>query len=524
MFKFVWKHIDTNQVKAALAFAIIHCLLFNTAVFIYKFYFISPNILTAILELVKDLVYNLLILFVIFFGLMIHRTLFILASLFLFIASSFASYYLFFLSVGPTPTIIASIFNTHPTEAFEIISTRMIIWLVFSISICLYCIKHFKVQTSNIFFTKFLSAICLLLFVVNIITPKYSFIKTSLPLQYLHNSYVHFFGVSKGHVRHDINTKFSFEDLSDEDTIGVLVIGESARYGNFGINGYERDTTPKLSTIDNLASYKARSCASVTYLSVPCMLSRYGEKDIHLIDSETSILSALTNIGYETILIGTQSLTKHYKSRFVRSFYDEVTFHITPGGSVVILPSSHDENILPFFEQALKTQGKKFIVLHTMGSHWHYAKRYPENFTKFKPAVDVAAKCDASNCGTEQRLNSYDNTILYTDFFLHSVIDTLKDKKAFVIYSSDHGESLGENGRLTHGDEDYVEEQRKVPFMVWFSDSYKNKYPKKWHSIKSEENTEISHDYLFHTILDCLNIKSNAIDKTLSLCQRNINN
>jgi glucan phosphoethanolaminetransferase (alkaline phosphatase superfamily) len=60
--------------------------------------------------------------------------------------------------------------------------------------------------------------------------------------------------------------------------------------------------------------------------------------------------------------------------------------------------------------------------------------------------------------------------------------------------------------------------------MVWFSDSYKNKYPKKWHSIKSEENTEISHDYLFHTILDCLNIKSNAIDKTLSLCQRNINN
>ena len=88
-----------------------------------------------------------------------------------------------------------------------------------------------------------------------------------------------------------------------------------------------------------------------------------------------------------------------------------------------------------------------------------------------------------------------------------------------MIYASDHGESLGEGGRLTHPADDYAEEQRMVPFMVWFSDSYKSSYPDKWEAVKSLEKKEISHDYIFHTILDCLNIESDAVDKSLSLCR-----
>jgi glucan phosphoethanolaminetransferase (alkaline phosphatase superfamily) len=88
-----------------------------------------------------------------------------------------------------------------------------------------------------------------------------------------------------------------------------------------------------------------------------------------------------------------------------------------------------------------------------------------------------------------------------------------------MIYASDHGESLGECGRLTHPADDYAEEQRMVPFMVWFSDSYKSSYPDKWKAVKSLEKKEISHDCIFHTILDCLNIESDAVDKSLSLCR-----
>ncbi len=88
-----------------------------------------------------------------------------------------------------------------------------------------------------------------------------------------------------------------------------------------------------------------------------------------------------------------------------------------------------------------------------------------------------------------------------------------------MIYVSDHGESLGESGRFHHAASDYVEEQRIVPFMVWFSDSYKSAYPDKWNAVKSVAKKEISHDYIFHTILDCLNIESDAVDKSLSLCR-----
>jgi len=524
MFKFFQKYLDSNLIKSSFVFAIIYCLLFNSAVTIYKFSYYQADILPAILELVKDFIYNLIVLFVFFFGLSVHRIAFIAGSLFLFITGAFASYYLFFFSVAPTAAMMPTIFGTHPTEVGELLSARIIVWVIFSVSICLYSIKYFNIQTTKSFLTRILSAVCLLIIVMNIISPRFSFLKTYFPMQYLHNSYVFFFGEGEEYAREDLSTKFSFVDSSDEDIIGVLVIGESARYSNFGVNGYKRETTPNLSKMDDLATFKARSCAGHTYLSVPCMLSRYGEQDMNLMHRETSILSVLTKLGFNTVLIGTQSITKYYRNRKGGSFYDEIDFHMIPGGSIVMQPNSHDEKILPYFEQNLTKGGKKFLVLHTTGSHWNYASRYPKEFQKFMPDIDTSlTKHDASSCDSEELVNSYDNSILYTDFFLSSVIELLKDKNAFLIYSSDHGESLGECGRLVHGYDGYAEEQREVPLMVWASEKYKNNHSTKWSSIQKSIDKDISHDYIFHSILDCLSIESDSIDKSLSLCHKGVN-
>jgi glucan phosphoethanolaminetransferase (alkaline phosphatase superfamily) len=520
MLKFIKSHLDITLLRSSLIFALIYCVLFNSPVFIYKFEYYQASILTAILELVKDFVYLVISLFLFFFGLALHRVLFIVGSLILFITGALASYYLFFFSISPTPGMMPSLFGTNPTEAYELISARIIVWLVFSIGICLYSIKHFNIQTTKMFFSRILSAICLLLIVINIINPKFSFLKTYFPMQYLHNSYVFFVGKSNKYVREDISSKYTFVD-SEEGVVGVLVIGESARYSNFAVNGYERNTTPLLSKIDNIASFKAHSCANNTYLSVPCMLSRYGEKDLSLIDTETSILSILTRLGFDTIWMGTQSITKYYKNKPGGSFYDEVNFHMIPGGSLVFLPNDHDEKMLPHLEKNLKSGDKKFLVLHSTGSHWDYSKRYPKEFSKFQPDLDGDIKHDPSSCNKEQLINSYDNSILYTDFFLSSVIDRLKDKKAFMIYASDHGESLGENGRLTHGGDGDIPEQRTVPLIVWISNSYKEAYPERWSAIEIAKANEISHDYIFHSILDCLGIESEIIDKGLSLCRAN---
>lgn len=519
MLKSIKNYFDTELFKTAFSFAIIFCLLFNSAVFYHKFSYCQANILTAILEIVKDFLYNIITLTIIFCGLSINKHVFKIGTMFLFITGALASYYLFYFSISPTANMMPSIFGTHLREVYELVSMKLIIWMVFSISVCIYSFGYFSIIESKKISSFIISACCLLVFAMNIVTPKYSFFKSYFPIQYLHGSYVYFSKYFGKIVRTELDDKFKFVDMSDNDIIGVFVIGESARYDHFGINGYKRDTTPNLEKISDLMNFKAISCASTTHLSVPCMLSRYGTKDLELVESESSILSPLTRLGFQTVFIGTQSIGKSYRNKSGGSFYDEVTFSLIPGGAIAMLPNDHDEKMLPYLEQYIKNKGKKFIILHTTGSHWNYAMRYPKEFEEYKPNIETGVLTgDAASCSNEARINSYDNSILYTDFFLSEVINRLRDKKAFVIYSSDHGESLGERGILMHSAEQYVAEQREVPFMVWFSDSYKERYPRKWQSIQEKNGKEISHDYIFHSILDLLNIKSKALDKSLSLC------
>lgn len=520
MFSFVQKHLDKDVIKISVIFALLYCFLFNSAIFVYKFEYYQANILTGVLELVKDFIYNFITLFLFFFGLSFYRYLFIVGAVFLFITGAVSSYYLFFLGVSPSLAIMPAIFGTHSTEAMELVSLRLVIWCVLSFIICGYFMWRYMPSKPLSLLTRILTFTCLIFIFSNVVSPKYSFLKSYFPIQYLHNAYIYLFAQDKDFIKEDISLKYEYKDSSDEDVVGVLVLGESARYSNWGINGYERDTTPNLNKVSNLVNYKATSCSNNTYLSVPCMLSRYGEKNLDKIDKETSLLSILTKLGFETVWMGTQSITKYYRNKPGGSFYDEVKFHMIPGGSLVFLPNDLDGKMLPYLEQNLEDGGKKFIVMHSTGSHWNYSARYPKQFEKFKPAIDPAAKIDASGCSNEELVNSYDNSILYTDYFLSETINRLKDKKAFLIYASDHGESLGECGRLTHGTDGYFAEQREVPIIIWFSEKYKKDYPEKWLAVKSFQKQTISHDYVFHSILDCLGIESEIVDKSMSLCHK----
>lgn len=519
MFKFLQKYIDGAQIKSSIKFAFIYCVLFNSAVFINNFQYYQADIFYGILEVVKDFIYLQIILFVIFFGLGISRILFIFSSLSLFITGAAASYYLFFYSIAPTAGFMPVLFGTNETEVFELLSVKLVSWIAFSIFVCLYGIKYWG-TSSKLLLNKAISVLFLYFLAFNIVTPKYSILNRYFPTQYLHNSYEYFMGSPTNIEKEDISLKYSFVDKSDDDVIFVLIIGESARYDHFGINGYNRDTTPNLAKRDDIVSLKATSCGNNTFVAVPGMLSRLTEKDFHLLDTETTFLSILTRLGFDTIWMGTQSIAKYYRNKPGGSFYDEVNFHMIPGGSFIFLPNDLDARMLPYLEQNLETKGKKFIILHSTGSHWDYSKRYTKEYAKFQPDLFVSSlKQDPASCKREELINSYDNSILYTDFFISSVFDRLKDKKAFAIYVSDHGESLGENGCFVHGVERFVKEQREIPFVVWASDSYKASYPSRWKAVQSLKGSEISQDYIFHSTLDCLGVESEIVDKSLSLCQ-----
>jgi glucan phosphoethanolaminetransferase (alkaline phosphatase superfamily) len=525
MLKLIQKQLDTKLVKTALIFAIVYFLLFNSAVLIYKFDYYKISFFSACIELFKDFIYIYISLFIIFFGLTIHRIFFIVGTIFLFISGSVASYYLYCFKITPTKEVIEAFFCTSINEAYELVSTKLIIWMVFSLFVALYTIKHFAVHNTKLFVTKLLSAVCILIMINNIILPQYKILNSYFPIQYLHNSYLYIFKGESKRTRIDLHKKFCFHDNSSEDIIGVLVIGESARFDHFGINGYERDTTPYLQNVENLFSFKAQSCSNVTHISVPCMISRHPTSNLAEMHSETSLLSIFTKLNFNTSWVATQSLLKYFKNLNQDTIYNDVNFSILPGGSTLLKMNDHDGVMIPYIENIIANNitKKQFLVIHTSGSHWNYMSRYPKNFHKFSPdcnhkgKVDFS-KADPSSCSHEGLINVYDNSILYTDFFLHSVITLLKDKNAFLIYASDHGESLGENGRYGHGGT-VVIEQTTIPFIVWFSDKFHLNNKQAKIAINSHINKEINHDYIFHSFLDCMGISSEVVDRNLSLCK-----
>ena len=190
---------------------------------------------------------------------------------------------------------------------------------------------------------------------------------------------------------------------------------------------------------------------------------------------------------------------------------------ILPGGSALYRIERKDHGLLPFLQTALNKKKRNMIVLHTAGSHWDYSERYTKEFEKFKPVCELARK-DYSSCANQEISNMYDNSILYTDHFIASVIDKLRDRNAILFYTSDHGESLGENGVFGHAG-DKIEEQMNVPFFVWTSEKFQSANPELYKNLSKNNNKEINYKFLFHSILDCSNIKGDIIDQNFSLCK-----
>lgn len=524
MIKLLGKNLDTRLITLSLTFAFIYLCLFNSAVFSYKFGYYKVTFFKAILELTKDAVYIYLFTFIIFLGLTIQRLVFIIGTILLFITGAVASYYLYYFKISPTKEMMGSVFSTHFNELYEIISIKLLLWLGFSLFICIYPIKYFSFANSKLFSHKLLSAVCLLITINNIFIPQFKLLCQYFPLQYLHNSYLYLSMNSKIAASHEnINQKFSFIDKADNNLIVVLVIGESARFDHFGINGYSKDTTPYLRKINNLFSFKAQSASNHTYLSVPSLLSRYSSRDLDKSLDETSFLSVFTSLGFNTHWLGTQTLLQYLKGKKQSTIYDEVRFVMIPGGSALLKMNDYDGKMLPYIEQFVEAKTeKKLLVVHTSGSHWNYSARYPKEFRKFTPGCNKVAKSDPSTCGIEGLINDYDNSILYTDFFLFSLIELLKNNNAFLIYVSDHAESLGENGYYGHGGP-LIPEQTTIPLIVWVSDLFKMRHPNLVKAIKTHLGSELSHDYIFHSILDCAGIQSKGINKNLSICEKQRN-
>lgn len=286
----------------------------------------------------------------------------------------------------------------------------------------------------------------------------------------------------------------------DEKSVVVLVIGESARSQNFSLYGYEKETNPLLTKINNVYSYKANSCATYTTAGVKCILEHENSSKLneilpnYLFRNDVEVIWRTNNWGEPNVRIENYQKRVDLKKQCQGEGceYDE------------ILLSNLEEQI-----QASK-KNKILIILHTSTSHGPtYYKKYPPKFNKFKPACKVV---ELGKCTQEELINAYNNTIVYTDYILANLINKLKqlvEYNSLMLYVSDHGESLGEKNLYMHGIPKSIapKEQLDIPFIVWQSNDFK----------KLKKNEFLSQHHVFHSVLDFLAIESPIYNKNMSI-------
>lgn len=298
----------------------------------------------------------------------------------------------------------------------------------------------------------------------------------------------------------------------------VLVIGETVRARNWGLSGYERQTTPELAKLSVVNFQDVASCGTDTATSLPCMLSMYGirqydEKKIR--DSE-SILHVLNRVGVAVNWRDNQSGCKGTCSGL--TFTD---LSITKDPDLCPGPRCYDAVLLKDLKREIDTaKGDVLIVLHMLGNHGPaYYQRYPEAFRKFTPTCDTT---DLSRCGYQSLVNTYDNGILYTDFVLSKVVSELKgivSHETGMLYVSDHGESLGEGNLYLHGMPYALapKEQTRVPLVMWLSDLLMKSHDLSSSCLGARSGNSASHDNIVHTLMGVFDVRSESYIKSLDL-------
>ncbi|AUX72630.1 phosphoethanolamine transferase EptA [Erwinia pyrifoliae] len=458
----------------------------------------------------------------------------------LIIASAAANYFMFNFGTVIDTNMIQNVFETDMQEASALLSVNYLIWLLLlgalPVAVMFLCrIKNnrpwwlsaaWRVLTS-------LAALLLIVLVAAFFYKDYAsmfrnnkgLVKMVTPanvvngIGYYVNS--HWFSRNQELIAIGLDAKKGKVITgSKKKTLVVFVLGETARAENFSLGGYTRETNPKLQR-DNVIYYQhATSCGTETAISVPCMFSNMSRQnyDASLARHQEGLLDVMAHAGINVLWrendggckgacnrVPHSDMTKWQVSELCRSDYclDDVLLHR-----------------LNYYIDSIKDDS--VIVLHQMGSHGPaYYLRYPPEARQFTPTCDSN---QIQNCDRQTLINTYDNTILYTDTMLDNTINLLKsynDKfNVAMIYLSDHGESLGERGMYLHGTP-YLfapSQQTHIPFLLWMSPDYATTFGIDRQCLQQQAKVkDVSQDNLFHTLLGMMDIETQEYKPALDM-------
>ncbi len=301
----------------------------------------------------------------------------------------------------------------------------------------------------------------------------------------------------------------------------VVVVGDTARAKDFSLYGYDRETNPVLKAHDNVFAFQnTTSCGTATAVSVPCMFSMFTRSDYSDTKGESteSALDVLGHSGIRTAWWDANTGSKGVAARTI-----EINMSSGEDPRFCVEGECRDDILVDKLKQELpKVTENTVFVLHTIGSHGPaYFMRYKQDGAPFTPDCRSA---DFADCSEAELRNAYDNTIAYTDKILGEVIDALDEQgeriNASMLYMSDHGESLGENGLYLHGAPWFMapDEQTHVPFIMWLSPTFVKDEAIDTACLKANADAGgFSHDNLFHTLLGGMEVETELYDAKLDV-------
>ena len=345
------------------------------------------------------------------------------------------------------------------------------------------------------------------------------------PVNICYNLYLAFERNAASENYKEASRNFKFDARSEHSAtapeVYVMVVGETARAHNFSLYGYPRNTNPLLSKTPGIKAFpNVTTQSNTTHKSVPMLLSAASAEDFERLFHEKGILAAFKEAGFHTVFISNQ-LPNHSFIDFLGEQADE---HYFLKKEDALQGNHYDEDLLQKLDEILPLADasssahyryrKLFVVLHSYGSHFNYQERYPRSFAYFKPDSRSEAKSE-NRCDL---LNAYDNTIRYTDYILHGIIERLQKWEGIqtktdgvygqpisaMLYTSDHGENIFDDDRhlFLHAAPKASDYELHVPFIIWTSEGFSKQYPDILKSLGENRTKQVQSSLsAFHTML-----------------------
>ncbi|UIL54588.1 phosphoethanolamine transferase EptA (plasmid) [Pantoea agglomerans] len=460
------------------------------------------------------------------------------------LVSATAQYFIQHYGIVLDRSMITNIVDTTPAESLALLTPEMLLVLFLS-GVVMAALafwprfkKTFSLWTSlasrgiNIAFSVMLIALVAMLFYkdyASLIRNNHGLVKALSPANFIAASLSYY----QHHQQADLPLVKIGEDAHQlpqmlsgpKKNLTILVLGETSRAANFSLGGYSRPTNPLLAEDEVVYFPDTTSCGTSTAVSVPCMFSNMprAHYDDALASHQEGVLDIIQRAGLRVLWNENDGGCKGACNRVPNQDMNALNL---PG--MCIKGECYDEVLFHGLEEYIaRLQDNGVIVLHTIGSHGPtYSHRYPPAFRKFTPTCETK---QIQECSQQQLVNTYDNTILYADSIVDKAIELLKAHQdrftTSLVYLSDHGESLGENGVYLHGLPYAIapEVQTHVPMLIWLSPDYQQRYAVDSRClIQRAAANAYSQDNLFSTLLGLTGVQTReyvAADDMLAACR-----